>query len=208
MVGSRAGVLRAAQALAFLTLTLRIAHLPPMLPPGPEFDRLYEATYPRILRTLATMLGDVAAAEDCAQDAFLKAFRAWHSWKQDAPVEAWLHRIAINVAISYRRKRALREVGELVRRLGMPEQPDPTDQAIGGDLLHELRRLPPRQAAALVLRHLHGYSNREIAAALGVPESTVATRLMIAKRTLRARLGDAGRAISDTSAPWRVPPVE
>jgi RNA polymerase sigma-70 factor (ECF subfamily) len=104
-----------------------------MNPPETEFDRLYEATYPRILRTLAAMLGDVAAAEDCTQDAFLRAFRSWHTCKRDAPVEAWLHRIAINVAISYRRKRALREVGELVRRLGRPEQPDPTDQAVGGD---------------------------------------------------------------------------
>jgi len=179
-----------------------------MMPPGTEFDRLYEATYPRILRTLASILGDVAAAEDCTQDAFLRAFRSWHTWKRDAPVEAWLHRIAINVAISYRRRRALREVGELVRRLGRPEDPDPTDRALGGDLLQELRRLPARQAAALVLRHLHGYSNREIATALGVPESTVATRLMIAKRTLRARLGASARAISDTSVPWRVPPVE
>jgi RNA polymerase sigma-70 factor, ECF subfamily len=180
----------------------------PIMPSEPEFDRLYEATYPRILRTLATILGDVAAAEDCAQDAFLKAFRSWETWKGDAPVEAWLHRIAINVAISYRRKRALLEIGELVRRLGRPEQPDPTDQGLGGDLLNELRRLPAKQAAALVLRHLHGYSNREIAAALGVPESTVATRLMTAKRTLRARLGASRRARSDTSATWRVPPIE
>jgi RNA polymerase sigma-70 factor, ECF subfamily len=179
-----------------------------MMPTEAEFDHLYESTYPRILRTLATMLGDVAAAEDCTQDAFLKAFRSWHTWKQDAPVEAWLHRIAINVAISYRRKRALREVGELVRRLGRPQDPDPTHQALGGDLLRELRSLPAKQAAALVLRHLHGYSNREIADSLGVPESTVATRLMIAKRTLRARLRASGPAISDTPAAWRVPPVE
>jgi RNA polymerase sigma-70 factor (ECF subfamily) len=179
-----------------------------MMPTEPEFDDLYESTYPRILRTLATMLGDIAAAEDCTQDAFLKAFRAWHTWKRDAPAEAWLHRIAINIAISYRRRRALREVGELVRRLGRPEEPDPTDHALGGDLLNELRRLPAKQAAALVLRHLHGYSNREIAASLGVPESTVATRLMNAKRTLRARLHATGAAISDTSAAWRVPPIE
>ncbi|TMC09164.1 MAG: RNA polymerase sigma factor [Chloroflexi bacterium] len=179
-----------------------------MLPPGAEFDRLYEATYPRILRTLAAMLGDHAAAEDCTQDAYLKAFRSWHTWRQDAPVETWLHRIAINAAISYRRKRVLREVGEMVRRLGRPEQRDPTDHALGGDLLEELRRLPAKQAAAIVLRHLHGYSNREIAASLGVPESTVATRLMIAKRTLRARLRPAGPAISNTPVAWRVPPIE
>jgi RNA polymerase sigma-70 factor, ECF subfamily len=183
--------------------------------PGPietsDFDRLYETTYPRIFRTLASMLGDVAAAEDCTQDAFLKAFKAWATWKRDAPVEAWLHRIAINSAISYERKRRLREAGALLRRLGRPPEPDPADladQALGGDLLRELRRLPAKQAAAVVLRHLHGYTNREIAAALEVPESTVATRLMIAKRTLRARLGTSFEAISDTSLPRRVPPIE
>src|SRR5215470_9950363 len=180
--------------------------------PGPnetsDFDRLYEATYPRIFRTLASMLGDAAAAEDCTQEAFLKAFKARATWKRDAPVEAWLHRIAINSAISYERKRRLREAGALLRRLGRPPEPDPADRALGGDLLRELRRLPARQAAAVVLRHLHGYTNREIAAALGVPESTVATRLMTARRTLRARLGGAAEDGSDTSAPWRVPPIE
>jgi RNA polymerase sigma-70 factor, ECF subfamily len=173
-----------------------------------DFDRLYQATYPRIFRTLVSILGDVAAAEDCTQDAFLKAFSAWRSWKQDAPAEAWLHRIAINTAISHRRRAAVREVGKLLRRLGRPVEEDPADRALGGDLLRELRRLPPKQAAAIVLRHLHGYTNREIAAALGVPESTVATRLMAAKTALRARLGGSAEAISDTSATWRVPPNE
>src|SRR5215467_11147842 len=110
--------------------------------PGPnetsDFDHLYEATYPRIFRTLASMLRDVAAAEDCTQEAFLKAFKAWATWKRDAPVEAWLHRIAINSAISYERRRRLREAGALLRRLGRPPEPDPADQALGGDLLREL----------------------------------------------------------------------
>ena len=154
------------------------------------------------------MLGDVAAAEDCTQDAFLKAFRAWPSWRREVPAEAWLHRIAINTAISYRRKQALREVGRLVLRLGPPVDDDPADHALRGDLMRELRRLPARQAAAIVLRHLHGYTNREIAAALGVPESTVATRLMTAKRTLRARIALSAAPVSDTSALLRVPPIE
>jgi RNA polymerase sigma-70 factor, ECF subfamily len=173
-----------------------------------DFDRLYTATYERIFRTLAAMLGDRAAAEDCTQDAFLQAFRAWPAWKQDAPAEAWLHRIAINTAISYQRKQRLREVGELVRRLGRPVDRDPQEQAIEGEVIREVRRLPPKQAAAIVLRHLHGYSNREIAAALGISESTVATRLMDAKRTLRKRLGTSSLAIPDTSGPLRVPPSE
>jgi RNA polymerase sigma-70 factor (ECF subfamily) len=174
-----------------------------------DFDRLYQATYQRIFRTLISILGSAAAAEDCAQDAFLQAFRAWKRWKQDAPAEAWLHRIAINTAISYKRKQRLREVGELVRRLGKPVEPDPEERVLLGEVLGELRTLPAKQAAALVLRHLHGYTNREIAAALGVPESTVATRLMTAKRTLRARLDAGSRAAdSDTSRPLSVPPIE
>ncbi|HSR25888.1 MAG TPA: sigma-70 family RNA polymerase sigma factor [Candidatus Eisenbacteria bacterium] len=179
----------------------------PLARTNEEFDRLYQSTYPRVFRTLVSMLGDVAAAEDCTQDAFLKAFKAWERWSQDVPAEAWLHRIAINTAISYRRKHALRQIGQLLRRLGHPVEDDPADH-VDGDLLRELRRLPPKQAAAVVLRHLHGYTNREIAAALGVPESTVATRLMTAKRTLRARLRSSVTAISDTPAPWRVPPYE
>src|SRR5207302_10489121 len=139
-----------------------------------DFHRLYQVAYQRVFRILAAILADESATEDCTQEAFLSAFKAWKSWKADAPAEAWIHRIAINTAISYQRKQKLREVGELIRRLGKPVEPDPEDQALSSDLLRELRRLPVKQSAALVLRHLHGYTNREIAAALAVPESTVA----------------------------------
>ena len=72
----------------------------------------------------------------------------------------------------------LREAGELVRRLGRPTPTaDPSALAEQSALLRSLRKLPTKQAAALVLRHYHGYSNREIAASLGVPEATVASRL-------------------------------
>jgi RNA polymerase sigma-70 factor, ECF subfamily len=154
-----------------------------------DFDRLYEATYPRLFGTLAAMLRDRTAAEDCVQETYLRAFRAWPRWKADAPVGAWLHRIAINVAVSYRRKERLREVAELVRRLGAPTPVDPAEAAQTPELLRELRALPPKQAAALVLRHVHGYTSREIALALGVPERTIASRLMAARSQLRARLG-------------------
>ena len=170
-----------------------------------DFDLLYQETYPRVFRTLTAMLHSAAAAEDCAQDAYLKAFRAWPGWKAEAPAQAWVFRIAINTAVSHRRRERLREVGELVRRLGRPEESNPEDDATHGDLLRELRRLPPRQAAVVVLRHLHGYTNREIATALGESESTVASRLMTAKRTLRARLGPTEKKNMDTSAQAGVP---
>jgi RNA polymerase sigma-70 factor (ECF subfamily) len=154
-----------------------------------DFERLYLASYRRILGTLAAMLGDRAAAEDCAQDAFERAYKKWPTWQPIAPAEAWVHRIAINAAVSYKRKMRLREVDEVIRRIGRPgSAPDPQVIVENGDLAAALAKLPPKQAAAIVLRHYHGYTNRAIAASLGIPERTVASRLSIAKQRLRAML--------------------
>lgn len=160
--------------------------------PGSEadFERLYRDMYRRIFGTLIVLLRDRATAEDCAQETFERAYRSWAGWRPDAPVEAWLHRIAVNVAISNGRRQRLRQAGELIRRLGRPDPgPDPSKLAERSDLIDALRKLPTRQAAALVLRHFHGYSNREIAAALGVPEQTVASRLAAARKQLQVVLG-------------------
>lgn len=162
--------------------------------PGSEadFERLYRNSYRRVLGTLITLLGDRAAAEDCAQDTFERAYRRWSSWRPDAPVEAWLHRIAINVAISDRRHQRLGQAGELIRRLGRPAAtPDPAALAERSDLIRALRKLPTKQAAALVMRHYHGYSNKEIAAAIGVPEQTIASRLAAARKQLQVTLADS-----------------
>ena len=156
-----------------------------------DFDRLYRETYPRLLGTLTGILRDRASAEDCVQEAFVRAYRHWKDWKPEAPAEAWLHRIALNVAFGERKRQRLREIGEVIRRFGVPRgerDPGASDQI---DLLAALRRLPPNQAAAIILRHLHGYTNREIGVALGIPERTVASRLAAAKQRLRAELGPA-----------------
>lgn len=155
-----------------------------------DFDRLYRASYRRILFTVYGILGDRPASEDCVQEAFARAFKAWSSWKPEAAAETWLHRIALNVAFTYRRRLRLSEVGEIVRRLGRPEPgPDPAATAERSDLFAALRRLPPDQAAVLILRHHFGYSNREIAFSLGAPESTISSRLVKAKNRLRFLLG-------------------
>src|ERR1700680_373253 len=176
-----------------------------------DFDRLYRNAYPRVFRTLVVILGDPDEADDCAQDAFVKAFQAWKRWRPDAPAEAWIHRIAVNRAISSRRSARLRSVGEVLRRLGRPAgsagpspvasrarrrarglgrpagSTDPAHVAARPDLLTALRSIPPKLAAAIVLRYYHGYNNREIATALGVSERTIGTRLNQAAARLRPR---------------------
>src|ERR1700674_1844178 len=170
--------------------------------PGSEadFERLYQASYGKILGTLTAMLGDRAAAEDCAQDAFERAFKKWDSWQPIAPAEAWVHRIAINAAVSHQRKMRLREVGEVIRRIGRPGLgPDPQASVEHRDLADALAKLPPKQAAAIVLRHYHGYTNRAIARALGIPERTVASRLAVAKARLRVRLKPSYSELAGTA---------
>ncbi len=153
-----------------------------------DFDRIYEATYSRLFTTLVALLHDRGAAEDCVQETYLRAFAVWPRWKPTAPVEAWLHRIAINVVVSHRRRERLREVGYVVRRLGLPSEPNPTESE-APEVLRALRALPSKQAAALVLRYVHGYTDHEIAHSLGVPERTIASRLAAARSRLQVRLG-------------------
>ena len=156
-----------------------------------DFERLYRRSYRKILVTLIGMLGDPAAAEDCTQEAFVRAFRAWSTWRPGAPAEAWLHRIAINTAVSHWRRQRLRQVGEIIKRIGRPAPPvSPATIAENSELARALRKIPAKQAAALVLRHYHGYTNREIGAALGIPERTVASRLAAARARLKVELAD------------------
>jgi RNA polymerase sigma-70 factor (ECF subfamily) len=172
-----------------------------------EHELFYELIRPyerRVYAATFSILRNPANAEDAAQEAYMRAFRGWKGWKQDAPAEAWIYRIALNVAFTHRRRERLYEVGEVLRRLGRPKDPDPTD-IVQPDLVREMRALPPKQAAALVLRHVHGFTNREIGTAIGVPERTVASRLAAAKTRLRARLGDRVNLELGTSGPSTVP---
>jgi RNA polymerase sigma-70 factor, ECF subfamily len=168
-----------------------------------DFARLYETSRDRVFRTLLGVLGDRAAAEDCVQETFVRAFRAWSRWSPDAPAEAWLHRIALNVAMSYRRRERLRSLPETLLRLGRPApaaEPEPE-----APVFTALRALPLEQAELIILRYYHGYSNRELAASLGIPETTLGSRLAVARRTLQAELARLGVV---TGRPSRVVNVE
>jgi len=130
----------------------------------------------------------------------VRAYRAWPRFRPDRPAEAWIHQIAVNTAISYRRRAKLRSVGEIMRRLGRPGAgADPADRAAGSDLIQALASLPPRVAADFVLRYHHGYNNREIARFEGVSERTIGARLSQAREALARRLGPEWRGELPTS---------
>lgn len=155
-----------------------------------DFDRLYRENYPRLLRTLYAITGDAGGAEDCVQETFVKAWRAWPRFRPEKAPEGWLHQIAVNTAISYRRRAKLRTVGEVLRRIGRPAAGrDPAEDATRPQVIKALAALPPRVAADFVLRYYHGYNNREIARLEAVSERTVGSRLAQAREELARRLG-------------------
>ena len=151
-----------------------------------DFDLLYRLTFDRIRQTCLVVLGgDPAAAEDCAQDTYVRAYRAWPRWRPQAPVEVWLHRIAVNVARSYRRRRMWRHLPLLTDRAARAQ---PLDETFV--VMRALSTIPIADATALLLRYYHGYSGEEIAAGLGVPASTVRGRIVRARSQLRRLLAE------------------
>jgi RNA polymerase sigma-70 factor (ECF subfamily) len=151
-----------------------------------DFDLLYRLTFERIRHTCLVVLGgDPSAAEDCAQDTYVRAYRAWPRWLPQAPVEVWLHRIAVNVARSYKRRRMWRHLPLLTDR---PSRPQPLDETFV--VMRALGQMSPDDATALLLRYYHGYSGEEIAAGLGLPASTVRGRIVRARSRLKELLTD------------------
>jgi RNA polymerase sigma-70 factor (ECF subfamily) len=147
---------------------------------------LYEAHWERAHRAAYLVVHDAAAAEDIAQDAFLAAVDALDRFDRRRSFGPWLHRIVINRAIDWGRREALRRsAGEPDE---LPETTAPTE-AIGGELMPALAKLPPEQRAVVVLRHLLEYTPGEIARMLELPRGTVNSRLRRGLDQLRGLIG-------------------
>jgi RNA polymerase sigma-70 factor (ECF subfamily) len=144
-----------------------------------------------IFRTLLAVSGDPDLADDLAQDALKRALERREQYRGDAPLGAWLHRIALNSWRDHVRWRRLRRwVGlddPATWAVAAPPAGDP-DAAI--DLRRALARLPDRQRAAIVLRYYHDYDYAAIGAALGVTAGSAGSILSRAIDRLEAELRD------------------
>jgi RNA polymerase sigma-70 factor (ECF subfamily) len=139
--------------------------------------------------------GDAAAAEDVAQEAFVRAWRALPHFRGEARLETWFYRILVRQAARHRRWRAVRERFASAR--------DPAEAAApqaGGDpglrrrIGAALSSLSARQREAFVLVHLEGFTVGEAAAVMRCREGTLKSHLHRALVALRAALADLGPA--------------
>lgn len=162
----------------------------PDLDPATQFPLLYEREYAAVYRTVRAMVLDAQEAEDLTQEAFTRAYRARLRYRPTAPPGAWLHRIAVNTAISYLRRRRLNRLLPM-RLYQAPDDRDYTRSEARTVVEAALADLSPRLRAAVVLHYFHDYSREEIAMILGIPSGTVASRIAKAMAVMRGALAGA-----------------
>jgi RNA polymerase sigma-70 factor (ECF subfamily) len=154
------------------------------LDPATEFRELYTREYAPVYRAIRGVVLDSAAAEDLAQETFVRAYKARHRYTPTAPPGAWLRRIGINLAISYLRRQKLARY--LPARLYVAPSTREYDQAEAKDVVTKaLTALSPKLRTAVVLHYYEGLTREEIAAVLGVPAGTVASRIAKAVAIMR-----------------------
>ncbi len=148
---------------------------------------------PLALRVAARMLGDRTEAEDVAQEAMLRLWRVAPGWRQgEAKVSTWLYRVTSNLCTDRLRRR-----GRSVALDAVAEPEDGRPGAVAGlieadraaALEAALAALPDRQRQAVVLRHLEGLTNPEIAEIMEIGVEAVESLTARGKRALTAALG-------------------
>lgn len=165
---------------------------------NPRAARLLAARLlPRALRYAARLLNDRVEAEDVAQEAMLRLWKVAPDWREgEAQVTTWLYRVVTNLCIDRQRTRGRQGA------MALDEVAEPADDApgvlagmIAADRIEALSAalgaLPGRQRQAVVLRHIEGLSNPEIAAVMDLGVEAVESLTARGKRSLAALL--AGR---------------
>ena len=152
---------------------------------GHHRDRLWAVA----LRTL----GDREEAADALQDALLSAYRGAASFRGEARVTTWLHRVVVNACLDRVRRRQARPTVPLPEHGGSAEPVDRHD-ALGDretalEIEAALAELPVEQRCAIMLVDVHGMPVDDVAAVLGVPSGTVKSRCSRGRARLALSLG-------------------
>ncbi len=166
------------------------------------FDLLVSKYQRRLIRLVSRLVKDPSEAEDVAQDAFIRAYRALPNFRGDSAFYTWLYRIGLNTAknhlVSQGRKAPTatefssedaeqRDDGELLRDINTPESLMMSRQ-VGEAVNSAMNALGDDLKTAITLREIEGLSYEEIASAMNCPVGTVRSRIFRARDAIAARL--------------------
>jgi RNA polymerase sigma-70 factor (ECF subfamily) len=163
------------------------------------FGELVRRYQDRLYNTVYRLLDNADDAQDVVQDAFLNAYQSLDGFKGDSQFFTWLYRIAVNTAISHKRKQRLMLSIDAGRNGESRVEPlDSSDASRPGHALEQaeeerrvqraLNRLSPEHRAVLILKDMEGQKYEAMAEILGVPIGTIRSRLHRARGELRELL--------------------
>jgi RNA polymerase sigma-70 factor (ECF subfamily) len=173
---------------------------PPEAGAADALEGLYRQHHEMILRTAYRLTRSMGDAEDVLHGLFLKLMQREKPFGDDVNPGPYLHRAAVNAAIDILRCRK-----QIVPLEAVPPSREATEESQSGlvsraELAERLRaaltRLPAQAAEIFVLRHVEGYSNREIGRLLGISWGSVAVAVHRARRRLQSELQTEWRALS------------
>jgi len=157
------------------------------------FEQLYERHRRRVYSLCLRMVGDVTEAEDITQEVFLQVFRKIGTFRGEAALTTWFHRLAVNHVLMHWRKRGIRseettEEGDV----GGIARPYPLSILDRIALEQAIQKLPPGYRLVFLLHDVEGYEHEEIAAMLGCSVGTSKSQLHKARLKLRSLLRGEG----------------
>ena len=153
-----------------------------------EFDRYVKVYKDTVFRVAYGYLRNHADADDVTQCVFVKLLRSRRSFESDEHARRWLIRVTVNECTTLYRtfRRRPENIDDYLDTLAAPDEE-------ASDLLGQVMALPARSRVVLYLHYYEGYSTEEVAGMLGVPSSTVRTRLARGRKKLKDVLrGDEG----------------
>lgn len=168
--------------------------------PGDLAETLVSQYFAYLQRLAQSILEDSAEASDAAQETLLRALAHWDDSRERTQLRGWLSLLAINICRDRLRRRKSRNrmqnALQAIQRLN-PSAPS-VEQLVQrrqshNELWNAVQELDEKHRLPLILRFVHGLLAPEIAAALGISEGTVYSRLHYAIRKLQERLGPAFR---------------
>ncbi len=153
------------------------------------FERLYHEHVGRIHGLCLWMTRNRAEAEELTQEVFVRAWRKLGLFRPGTAFSAWLHRLAVNLVISHRRKVGRRD-DATVLTAEVPENlaPANTRPDLSVDLERRIAELPDGARTVLVLHDIYGYHHHEIAELTGIAVGTSKAQLHRARHRLREAL--------------------
>jgi len=153
-----------------------------------EIVRRYE---PRVAATIITMLGNCPEADDVGQETFIRFYKSLKDFRGDSSIGTYITRIAINLSLNEIKRRKHRMLffpisTDSVKNIEDESIPDDVDMK--KNVNTAIQQLEPEFRAVLVLRLVDGYSTKETADILKIPEGTVLSRLARAQKKLKSIL--------------------